>query len=96
MYPIRAPLRRSLPSKRLQDSQTLKRDRTLDRMSESLPITYVIDRNTIFLSFGIAGAETLNADGVYISVNTLDYSGYRDCRPHYIQAMQEVFRLGAK
>ncbi|WP_333083754.1 MULTISPECIES: 7-cyano-7-deazaguanine synthase [unclassified Microcoleus] len=46
------------------------RDCTLDRMSESLPITYVIDRNTIFLSFGIAGAETLNADRVYISINT--------------------------
>ncbi|WP_449417096.1 7-cyano-7-deazaguanine synthase QueC [Phormidium nigroviride] len=72
------------------------RDRTLAQMSESIPITYVPARNTIFLSFALAWAETLNADRIYIGVNALDYSGYPDCRPDYIQAMQEVFRLGTK
>lgn len=72
------------------------RDRTLAQMSESIPITYVPARNTIFLSFGLAWAETLNAERVYIGVNALDYSGYPDCRADYIQAMQEVFRLGTK
>jgi len=80
----------------LQDSQTLFGDRTLDQMSESIPITYVPDRQRIFLSFGLARAETLNADRIYIGVNALDYSGYRDCRPDYIQATQEVFRLGTQ
>ena len=72
------------------------RDRTLAQMSESIPITYVPARNTIFLSFALAWAETLNANRIYIGVNALDYSGYPDCRPDYIQAMQEVFRLGTK
>lgn len=72
------------------------RDRTLDQMSETIPITYVPARNTIFLSFALAWAETLNAERIYIGVNALDYSGYPDCRPDYIQAMQEVFRLGTK
>lgn len=72
------------------------RDRTLDQMSETIPITYVPARNTIFLSFALAWAETLKAQRIYIGVNALDYSGYPDCRPDYIQAMQEVFRLGTK
>ena len=65
-------------------------------MAQNIPVTYVPARNTIFLSFALAYAETLNANRVYIGVNALDYSGYPDCRPDYIQAMQEVFRLGTK
>lgn len=71
-------------------------DRSLAEMSESIPITYVPARNTIFLSFALAYAEAIAADRVYIGVNALDYSGYPDCRPDYIAAMQEVFRLGTK
>jgi 7-cyano-7-deazaguanine synthase len=71
-------------------------DRTLTEMSQNIPITYVPARNTIFLSFALAYAETLEADRIYIGVNALDYSGYPDCRLDYIQAMQEVFRLGTK
>ena len=48
------------------------------------------------MSFALAYAEAIAADRVYIGVNQLDYSGYPDCRPDYIQAMQEVFRLGTK
>jgi len=65
-------------------------------ITQNIPITYVPARNTIFLSFALAYAETLGAAQVYIGVNALDYSGYPDCRPDYIQAMQEVFRLGTK
>ncbi|MEG4007801.1 7-cyano-7-deazaguanine synthase QueC [Microcoleus sp. Pol11C1] len=71
-------------------------DRTLGEMSQNIPTTYVPARNTIFLSFALAYAETLAADRIYIGVNALDYSGYPDCRLDYIQAMQEVFRLGTK
>lgn len=64
--------------------------------ASDIPITYVPARNTIFLSFALAYAEAIAASRVYIGVNALDYSGYPDCRPDYIQAMQEVFRLGTK
>ncbi len=74
----------------------LPSDRTLEKMAETIPITYVPARNTIFLSFALAYAEVLEAQRVYIGVNALDYSGYPDCRSDYIQAMQEVFRLGTK
>ena len=74
----------------------LPKSRDLEQMAENIPITYVPARNTIFLSFGLAYAEALGAQYVYIGVNALDYSGYPDCRPDYIQAMQKVFRLGTK
>jgi 7-cyano-7-deazaguanine synthase len=74
----------------------LPSDRSLAEMSQNIPITYVPARNTIFLSFALAYGEAINAQRVYIGVNALDYSGYPDCRPDYIQAMQEVFRLGTK
>ena len=71
-------------------------NRTLAEMSDRIPITYVPARNTIFLSFALAYAEAIDARRVYIGVNALDYSGYPDCRPDYIAAMQDVFRLGTK
>ncbi|MBV6625418.1 MAG: 7-cyano-7-deazaguanine synthase QueC [Rivularia sp. (in: Bacteria)] len=74
----------------------LPKQRSLQEMSQDIPVTYVPARNTIFLSFASAYAETIAAQRVYIGVNALDYSGYPDCRPDYIQAMQEVFRLGTK
>lgn len=81
----------------LTDNQIdLPRDRSLTDMGRSIPITYVPARNTIFLSFALGYAEAIGASRVYIGVNALDYSGYPDCRPDYIQAMQEVFRLGTK
>lgn len=77
-------------------SLDLPKERSVGEMTQNIPITYVPARNTIFLSFGLAYAETIHAERVYIGVNVLDYSGYPDCRPDYIQAMQEVFRLGTK
>lgn len=78
------------------NSIDLPQERSLKEMSRNIPVTYVPARNTIFLSFASAYAETIAAEKVYIGVNALDYSGYPDCRPDYIQAMQEVFRLGTK
>ena len=81
----------------LTDSQlALPQDRDLAAMSADIPITYVPARNTIFLSFALAYAEAIAAGRVYIGVNALDYSGYPDCRPDYIDAMQSVFQLGTK
>jgi 7-cyano-7-deazaguanine synthase len=81
----------------LTDNQiALPQDRELSTMSESIPVTYVPARNTIFLSFALAYAEAIAAQRVYIGVNALDYSGYPDCRADYIDAMQSVFRLGTK
>ncbi len=78
------------------NSLELPRDRSLADMSQDIPITYVPARNTIFLSFALAYAEALNASRIYLGVNALDYSGYPDCRGDYLDAMQEVFRLGTK
>ncbi|WP_261206789.1 7-cyano-7-deazaguanine synthase QueC [Laspinema sp. D2d] len=78
------------------DKLDLPCDRSLEEMAQSIPITYVPARNTIFLSFALAYAEATDARRVYIGVNAIDYSGYPDCRPDYIQAMQTVFRLGTK
>lgn len=65
-------------------------------LDAEIPITYVPARNTIFLSFALAWAETLGASDVYIGVNALDYSGYPDCRPEYIAAYEHMANLATK
>ncbi len=74
----------------------LPTQRSPSEMAADIPITYVPARNTIFLSFALSYAEAIAAAEVYIGVNQLDYSGYPDCRPDYLAAMQAVFRLGTK
>ncbi|MFN2571138.1 MAG: 7-cyano-7-deazaguanine synthase QueC [Gemmatimonadales bacterium] len=69
------------------------KDRPLD---DTIPITYVPARNTIFLSFALAWAEVLGAQDIFIGVNALDYSGYPDCRPEYIAAFEQMARLATK
>ncbi len=66
------------------------------QMAASIPVTYVPARNTIFLSFALAWAETLSAGDIFIGVNALDYSGYPDCRPEYIDAFQAMANLATK
>jgi len=78
------------------DAIDLPEHRSVEEMSQNIPVTYVPARNTIFLSFGLSYAEAIDAQRVYVGVNALDYSGYPDCRPDYIQAMQKVFELGTK
>lgn len=65
-------------------------------MDAGIPITYVPARNTIFLSFALAWAEVLGATDIFIGVNALDYSGYPDCRPEFIDAFQAMARLATK
>lgn len=64
--------------------------------SEDIPVTYVPARNTIFLSVALGWAETLNAKDIFIGVSSIDYSGYPDCRPEYIQAFQKLANLATK
>ncbi|HEX8846716.1 MAG TPA: 7-cyano-7-deazaguanine synthase QueC [Pyrinomonadaceae bacterium] len=70
--------------------------RTSAEMAGSIPVTYVPARNTIFLSFALAWAEVLGTNDIFIGVNSLDYSGYADCRPEYIEAFQRMADLATK
>jgi len=70
--------------------------RSLEAMSHAIPITYVPARNTIFLSFALAWAEVLESSDIFIGVNALDYSGYPDCRPEFIEAYQRMANLATK
>ena len=70
--------------------------RSANQMSAGIPITYVPARNTIFLSFALAWAEVLEAADIFIGVNVLDYSGYPDCRPEYIEAFERMANLATK
>ena len=65
-------------------------------MSHGIPVTYVPARNTIFLSFALAWAEVLESSDIFIGVNALDYSGYPDCRPEYIEAYARMANLATK
>ncbi len=64
--------------------------------SEAIPITYVPARNTVFLSFALAWAETLGIGDIFIGANAVDYSGYPDCRPEYLQAYEVMANLATK
>ncbi len=72
------------------------KDRTDAAIGHGIPITYVPARNTIFLSFCLAWAEVLEARDIFIGVNALDYSGYPDCRPEYVQAFQAMANLATR
>jgi 7-cyano-7-deazaguanine synthase len=67
-----------------------------DHATEGIPVTYVPARNTIFLSLALGWAEVLGAWDIFIGVNAVDYSGYPDCRPEYIEAFQQLARLATK
>ncbi len=70
--------------------------RSIAEIGRGIPVTYVPARNTIFLSFALAWAETLAASDIYIGVNAIDYSGYPDCRPEYIEAYERMANLATK
>lgn len=65
-------------------------------IGQRIPVTYVPARNTIFLSFALAWAETLGSSDIFIGVNAMDYSGYPDCRPEYIEAYQRMADLATR
>ena len=80
----------------LTDDIDVPKERSDQEIGTGIPITYVPARNTIFLSFALAWAETLEIDTIFIGVNALDYSGYPDCRPEYIEAYQRMGNLATK
>ena len=80
----------------LTDNLKIPKNRTTAEMGGDIPVTYVPARNTIFLSFALAWAEVLGSEDIFIGVNALDYSGYPDCRPEYIEAFTRVANLGTR
>jgi len=76
-----------------QKNIAVPKDRNMETPEQSVPLTYVPARNTIFLSFALAWAEVLKAYDIFIGVNALDYSGYPDCRPEFIAAFESMANL---
>jgi 7-cyano-7-deazaguanine synthase len=70
--------------------------RSIEAMGTDIPITYVPARNTVFLSFALAFAEVTSSDDIFLGVNALDYSGYPDCRPEYIEAFTAMANLATR
>ena len=80
----------------LTDDIDVPKDRDEQKMTREIPVTYVPARNTIFLSFALAWAEVLKSSDIFIGVNAIDYSGYPDCRPEYVDAFERMANLATK
>jgi len=80
----------------LKTSSDSIQDHDLKDIGKETPSTYVPARNTVFLSLALAYAESIDADAIFIGANAVDYSGYPDCRPEYIQAYQKMANLATK
>ena len=72
------------------------KNRSAKELKKNIPVTYVPARNTIFLSYALAWEEVIGANDIFIGVNVLDYSGYPDCRPEYIEAYEKMANLATK
>lgn len=80
----------------LTDDIAVPKGRDTNEMGHGIPVTYVPARNTIFLSFALAWAEVIGSSDIFIGVNALDYSGYPDCRPEFIEAYEKMANLATK
>ena len=80
----------------LTDDIDVPKRNSAEEMPDDIPVTYVPARNTIFLSYALAWAEVLGAQQIVIGVNAVDYSGYPDCRPEFIDAFQTMANLATK
>ena len=80
----------------LTDEIAVPKDRSVEAIGSGVPVTYVPARNTIFLAFALAWAETLGVTDIVIGVNALDYSGYPDCRPEFVAAFQHLANLATR
>ena len=80
----------------LTDAIDVPKGRSEFEMEDDIPVTYVPARNTIFLSYALAWAEVLGASDIFIGVNAVDYSGYPDCRPEFIEAFEKMANLATK
>jgi len=87
---------RSFGGSALTTDQPVPKNRTAEDMGHGVPITYVPARNTVFLALALAWAETLGATEIFLGVNALDYSGYPDCRPEFIEAFERMANLATK
>ncbi len=72
------------------------KDRPIDEMGHSIPSTYVPARNTIFLAFALGWSEVLGASDIFLGANALDYSGYPDCRPEFVNAFETMANLATR
>ena len=84
---------RAIGGSALTSDIAVPKHRSADEIGQGIPVTYVPARNTIFLSYALGLAEVLKANDIFIGVNALDYSGYPDCRPAFIQAFQHMANL---
>ena len=80
----------------LTSDMEVPKGRPIAEIAQGIPATYVPARNTIFLSYALAWAEVLGAGDLFLGVNALDYSGYPDCRPEYIEAFEKMANLATK
>lgn len=87
---------RAIGGSALTSDIEVPKGRSLDEMGDGIPVTYVPARNTVFLSYALAWAEVLDCRDIFIGVNALDYSGYPDCRPEFIEAFERVANLATK
>jgi 7-cyano-7-deazaguanine synthase len=87
---------RAIGGSALTDQIEVPKERGAEEIASGIPVTYVPARNTIFLSFALAWAEVLGAEDIFIGVNALDYSGYPDCRPEYIESFERMAKLATK
>jgi len=87
---------RAIGGSALTDDIAVPKGRSEEAMGTGIPVTYVPARNTIFLSHALAWAEALGAQDIFIGVNALDYSGYPDCRPEFIEAFERLANLATQ
>jgi 7-cyano-7-deazaguanine synthase len=80
----------------LTDKIDVPKQRSEKEIGHGIPITYVPARNTIFLAHAVAWAEVIGASDIFLGVNAIDYSGYPDCRPEFIEAFENLANLGTK
>jgi 7-cyano-7-deazaguanine synthase len=87
---------RAFAGSALTGDAPVPKDRSAAELAQGIPVTYVPARNTIFLAFALARAEVLGAQDIFIGVSHVDYSGYPDCRPEYIEAFERMANLATK
>jgi 7-cyano-7-deazaguanine synthase len=80
----------------LTDEMAVPKQRAETEIAHGIPVTYVPARNTIFLAYALAWAEVLHAGDIFIGVNAIDYSGYPDCRPAFVEAFERLANLATK